>query len=1312
MRRTLGIGLAVALALCVCSPALGAGSGRIPLRIDNPCGLDEPWPMVCGVPFSRGTRKGLADLRLEDAQGRPVPCQFTTAATWLDGSQRWVFASFLARPDARYSVRVGGKVESPRAGIRVTRQGGGLTVNTGAAEFFIGNTDALISRATISGRPLMSGGGQGAYVVDNRGREARLGGPSSQMKTTVLTEGPCWTVVRKEGWYVVPKTRARLARGIVWLHFYGGCPYVRIVHRLVLTEPTRKVWFKDIGLDFPIQVGGDAKAVFDVSKAADDKTATVPLAPGDTAWMLQDDFPHFMSKSSHFALVHKTGGGERKVAEGKACGEWVDLRGRNGGCAVVLRDLAEQFPKELTATPKGVTVHLWAGRCGRELDFRTKTLIKEYWGEWTKYADAGVDGVGTIESDAQCSAKTHTVWLLPHEPKAPLARVAKLAHTAERRVVVATDPTWTCNADVMGPPMLPRSPKRYPEAEAFISDFFDRIVNPNQFFPLTGYIAWGANPCTRYGVDKKTGKVYAVWWRVSALVDYYLRKNTWTLYARSLDRKYFDFGERLNRFAGDLCMHHWDAPVPKGWKFRYPKVKGGFTGGMMVKKRLKGGEGAGSYPIYWRAHSYKPGGSGADICNHLLQFYLTGDWDQWEYADNFGQAVQKHKFLQTAATQRGAMVPLRYMTWLYSMRWDKRLGAMTNKLARDVIDLKAPNAVSPRTPPHALYKIGRNSLALLAYYRLTGSDLTRKAFIKMIDYQYRFQLRDHRNPIAYQNASGMYYTNLWRLTGQRKYLGIVKQSYDATFEAWRARLAKEKAADTGKGPRLNYYTQCLNYQACLNMPVMLWGLSEYKGEFAPVPLLTKTFDSTSRAWAVFEKTAGKPVDIEALFKVFQHDDVRPVLIGPDLRPARGLEVVSKEKKVEVSYGLGVKTYAMRLRLPASLPAGRYRLGQQDPGDFTILDANVTDIALECPDGVWIVAGTPTYFRVPDGVTEVKLFAGRPIEIKRGDGSVAQRIADGRCGELTIPVKGKAGDWEMNAEYPALVRLRNVPPFAATLTPARLFTPTDRVPAPKREVDLPDPKAVFVKGVFGQALQLRGRETAKFARGKALPKGGYENFPGALGTIEFFFRPNWSATDAVRKTRTETKWQLLDAGPVALRYRFGQRFRFYAFFDFFCGRSKYKARGRYQIFGAHARYFPKAGEWVHIALTWDSRDAFRKYNRRTYNSRSETARVFVNGRRYERLWSSPGKVHFRLGDRYAKNYTLDGVPEQIALGPGDGTFDEIRISDVIRYTKSFAPPTKPFSPDRHTRALIHFDGDLTAIGGGGRPLKVAHKKGRR
>ncbi|MDP6359955.1 MAG: hypothetical protein QF473_32870, partial [Planctomycetota bacterium] len=66
----------------------------IPISIDDPAGLSEPWPLTCGVPFGQGKLKDASTLSLHDASGRQVPCQIDVTGTWLDGRVRWVLLNF------------------------------------------------------------------------------------------------------------------------------------------------------------------------------------------------------------------------------------------------------------------------------------------------------------------------------------------------------------------------------------------------------------------------------------------------------------------------------------------------------------------------------------------------------------------------------------------------------------------------------------------------------------------------------------------------------------------------------------------------------------------------------------------------------------------------------------------------------------------------------------------------------------------------------------------------------------------------------------------------------------------------------------------------------------------------------------------------------------------------------------------------------------------------------------------------------------------------------------------------------------------
>lgn len=1282
-------------ALVLCSWAKAAEPIR--LVVDDPADVKGDWPMTCGLPLPKGALRDAEAIRLADA-GQEVPCQVDQGATWPDGSIRWVLLSFTRRTDGDYRVEYGpGVKRSPVTNaIRLEEDKQRLQVDTGPAHFLVPRDGALIAEATLNGKTILKGGGSGAYIVDNQGRTARLGGRESEMQVRVLRSGPVCVVLRIEGWYVVEGADAtglphRPARGIVWLYFHAGSPCVKIVHRLVLTEDTNKLWFRDVGIEFPTALAGPAQATFDSTKAFDEKASAVAIADGESAWMIQDDYPHFMSKTSHFSLAHKTAVGEKEIASGEACGEWCDLSGKGMGLTVVLRDFAEQFPKEFTATPAGVTVHLWAGRCGRELDFRAATLAREYWGKWSNYAAGGLEGASKIAGNAQCSAKTHEIVLIPHDGAVDAPTAARQAHAAAKRVLVLPDPVWTCSTDAMGLPIHPKDVQRFPDQERLVSDFFDRVVLPYRVFPMTGYIAWGCNPYLNYQKDKKTGEWYAEWYRLRHLVDYNVRRNVWTLYARSAERKYFEYGERFNRFASDMEMHHWDL---EGKDENTSKVTGGFAGGPY---------GDIHNPRYWANGNdvLVQNSSGTDIVNYLYQFYLTGDWHSREAAESFGQAMKQLYDMEKVCAGPSPFLVWRCIITLYTMDWDEQFGKMMRDVGRRIIDLNSPNALYEKMAYGCLYKVDRNVSAILDYWLITGDDYAKKGFLKAVDYQYRFQRESP--PISYQNASGMYYAMAYRMTQRKEYLQLVNQSLRSGLAEERKTLAEDLAPGLDKLEQLPYRGCHLSMHPLFTIPVALRLLSEVQGPIEPFPLVLKSMDS-AQAWAAFEKPEGKAVAASMYFSATSGELTEPVVLGPDSKPVNGIKV-QKEQRIPYYADPGINHFYVHVEVPAELPAGTYRLGHTGQGPFTVMDATVDRMALECPEGVWLggpglSGGEALYFPVPDGLNEVRLFLGREVEVSRSDGSKAVDPTGAQIGEVKLPTEAKTGIWRVQWPEPALVVFRNTPPIVGFGAKERLFQPSSPLKMERPKPELPPAEATFVPGVIGQALQLNAKDVLRYARGAKQADGSYENFPGSQGTIELYFRPNWSTVDFPVLNRKMYSFNFLSAGSVQLYHRCGQgpmTTTWYAFVDLICqGPWGMPPAVVIEPCGNQARKFFRAGEWTHIAATW-----------RVDPTQEDPANkavffVFIDGKKRLRTWSYPREF------KSYKPFQIGEIAEWIGIGPGDGTFDELRVSDTVRYKGDFAPPKTPYEPDAHTKALFHFDGSPEGVGVDGKKLVVQYK----
>ena len=102
------------------------------------------------------------------------------------------------------------------------------------------------------------------------------------------------------------------------------------------------------------------------------------------------------------------------------------------------------------------------------------------------------------KSDALGSAKTHELVLIPHVGPLLPAAAARQAHAACQPPLLQADPAVLCRSGALPWPLHPKDEKRFPAEETLVSDFFDRTVLPNEFFPKTGLIEWGSCPYLDY----------------------------------------------------------------------------------------------------------------------------------------------------------------------------------------------------------------------------------------------------------------------------------------------------------------------------------------------------------------------------------------------------------------------------------------------------------------------------------------------------------------------------------------------------------------------------------------------------------------------------------------------------------------------------------------------------------------------------------------------------------------------------------------------------------------------------------------------
>jgi hypothetical protein len=106
-----------------------------------------------------------------------------------------------------------------------------------------------------------------------------------------------------------------------------------------------------------------------------------------------------------------------------------------------------------------------------------------------------------------------------------------------------------------------------------------------------------------------------------------------------------------------------------------------------------------------------------------------------------------------------------------------------------------------------------------------------------------------------------------------------------------------------------------------------------------------------------------------------------------------------------------------------------------------------------------------------------------------------------------------------------------------------------------------------------------------------------------------------------------------------------------------------------------------GQWHHVAV------------QRALNGRME---IWIDGVLRASAMGPPGDISYPDGFPTAREtdpYLVIGA-EKHDVGPAypsfAGQIDELRISNVLRYTTNGSPPSAPFTPDAHTVGLYHFN----------------------
>ena len=953
--------LCAMLALLVASHS-ALSTESFELQVNDISGLDEPWPLVGGLPFPKGVLRDPEHIRVLD-DGEEVSAQINVAATWRDGSIRWAHVSFTAPPNGEYAVEFGPDVarREPEAPLTVRRgDDGALTINTGAAVYEFEPDKLLPERGTMGDAMVLRDAGDGTYLVDNEGRTARVSGAKAKVTSELCERGPARLVLHRKGWYVTEEGE-RVARAKMWFYFAHDSPYIRMTHSLVLTRNTNEWWVHDYGLELDTPQPANEVA-FALSNPAPKETLSQSEArdvfkqgeyedlglmfsgmrgrkwrmfttkpDDDEVYMLQENYPHHFERGFNAVIGRVSPQWRETLDQSKGArdnrwlhewekqievaGDWADARYDDHALTVVTPWLAQRFPKEIAFGPDGARVAFWSGRSGRDLDYRPITLVNEYWKKWAKAASSDQRNgfrnsravqLAAMEVDAAGAARTHDFWLLPRRGGDKLHMIKARATAAARPPLLMADPEWLTSTEAIGWPMHPKNPKRFPKLERVLSEYWNGLFAHTHTPRPTGFIDWGRPPFIQSSSHH---------FRIGLMIDYCLRRNAWSLYARSGERRYYEFATRFNRISGDYSVAHWTGGNGK--------LRGAFVAPYRDP------------PFFWGHGSQMwKGLSGQSVKNWLLGYYLTGD----EYAHHMVRMVSetyKNKWgkidVETRLKESNVHPILLRLVDLYTWQWDEDFRRMAEQWARGLIDLDNPTGRSDTTNYGVLYKGYRQLYSLYMYYRATKDPLAKKALLKGLDYRYRF----HRVFSTFAKGwAGLLYSEAYRWTGRRAYLRLVKQLLDTA-----------RSGPPGR-PRIHHAWHVFG-----GLPSAMGVVAEVdESQIGPYPVL----ETDKPRPIAFRKRAEEPVRMSIFVRMSDDvaKDAKTVVQVRSQETGQRVQTV----KAEVEQLFPTKYEGRRdprqrhvsLTVPAEVPAGRYTLHSPNIETIVVLESSASDIGLSAP----------------------------------------------------------------------------------------------------------------------------------------------------------------------------------------------------------------------------------------------------------------------------------------------------------------------------------------------------------------------------
>ncbi len=743
---------------------------------------DAEAPLVTGgVPLPKGALRDPAHARLRCGEA-DVPLQTRAVAYWPDKSIKWLLLTFpadggavsgaagegdvlrfdLTRRDgsrAAYRLDYGGsaRMGQPQVALAARQAAENILIDTGPLQIELAPGRQWLPRARLLGREMLARGGARSFVDFLRTEPAypcttthAQGTPDEGgfcAQTIRLEEsGPLRSVVRLEGM----TTAKEPARVILRLEAYAGRSAVRLFHTVEFLHKDPRVAFVDrMGVELPLAGVGDSR----VTAGGQDGPLSLPV--GARAGLRQHS--HLGYQAWHQVAGERFPRIDQAKNRSRA---WLDLNGPQGGIALVLRDMWQQFPNELLADLEGsrLVAYFWP-ESHPVMDIRRYSNYPHpAQGESASPESRWVADGYYARDPIMGISKTHELLLYFHGPEIGSGRIDAVAADFQRPPLVFAGGDHYVRTGIILPQSLPSS-DRFPRTHANLDHYARFWLHHQQLWGWYGFWDYGDvqhHYKTGYGPivpsdklvelvedrSKDLGKLDVSGWRrldyapnqewasdngrwgwnnTEGLPGLYLQNH----YLRTGDRDVFFFAEAMARHFRDVDMRH---------------------DGMWL------GHGTRHGVQHWSDGNHEERQTTHSEFRYI--HHLTGDPRSRDFAQQLFEQVYSRRPVKIHAAHSGRLQGL--LAW-WEMTGSDDLAAMLAKyvpsfLVADGI-CESPSVQFPEVrctvqdrdvnSGNMFFWTFGAGHGLLEYYYLTGDDGLRQALIRVADHA--IQERDPGN---------------------------------------------------------------------------------------------------------------------------------------------------------------------------------------------------------------------------------------------------------------------------------------------------------------------------------------------------------------------------------------------------------------------------------------------------------------------------------------------------------------------------------------------------------------------------------------